>query len=129
MTKFLQMWKEETEELVLAWKEGSETQAAITGFEDSTFRPHNPATREQMATLLYRYAKYKGYDLSGTASLNFADSATAPVQSWAQEAMQWAVANGLFGGYEDGSLRPQGNVTRAETATIFMRFMQKFAAK
>ena len=97
----------------------------ITGFEDSTFRPHEPATREQMATLLYRYAQYKGYDLSGAASLNFADSATAPVQSWAQEAMQWAVANGLFVGDSKGNLNPTDTANRAEMAAILMRYLTK----
>ena len=81
-------------------------------------------TREQLATILYRYAKQKGYDVSKSAALTgFSDA--DKVRGYAAEAMQWAVAEGLLQG-SNGKLNPQGSATRAQVATILMRFMQKY---
>ena len=79
---------------------------------------------EQLATILYRYAKQKGYDVSKSAALTgFSDA--DKVSGYAAEAMQWAVAEGLLQG-SNGKLNPQGSATRAQVATILMRFMQKY---
>lgn len=81
-------------------------------------------TREQLATILFRYARMKGYDVSKSAALTgFVDS--DKVSSYAFDAMQWAVAEELLKG-SNGKLDPQGSATRAQVATILMRFMQKY---
>ena len=82
-------------------------------------------TREQFAAILYRYAKQKGYDISKSADLNgFADANT--VSAYATDAMRWAVANGLIQG-SNSKLNPKGSATRAQVATILMRFMELYA--
>ena len=80
-------------------------------------------TREQLATMLYRYAQLKGYDVSvgeNTNILSYADASS--VSSYAMEAMQWACGAGIIGG-KDGLLAPAGSATRAEVATMLMRFV------
>lgn len=82
-------------------------------------------TREQLAAMLYRYAKMKGYDVSASADISgYADASS--VSSWATDAMRWAVSAGLINGRTATTLAPQGNATRAEVASILMRFMQKY---
>ena len=81
-------------------------------------------TREQLAAMLYRYAKMKGYDVSAAADISgYADASS--VSSWATDAMRWAVGAGLINGRTATTLAPQGNATRAEVAAILMRFAQK----
>ncbi len=83
-------------------------------------------TREQLATMLYRYAQMKGYNTTARASLNgFADA--SGVSDWAAEAMQWAVSVGLIGGRTSTTLVPQGTATRAEVAAILHRFVVNVA--
>ena len=95
----------------------------ITGYSDKAFGPNDIVTREQLATILYRYADVMGYGTSGGASLNrFSD--VDNVSGYAVEAMGWAVENGLIGGMGDGTLAPQGSATRAQVATILMRFVE-----
>ncbi len=87
------------------------------------FAPNEEITREQLAAILYRYAQFKGLDVSAKGDLiGFADGAA--VSGWAQEAMQWAVGAGLLNGNADGTLAPTAGATRAEVAMILMRFMQ-----
>ena len=82
-------------------------------------------TREQLAAMLYRYAKLKGYDVSASADISGYTDASS-VSSWATDAMRWAVSAGLINGRTATTLAPQGNATRAEVASILMRFMQKY---
>ncbi len=82
-------------------------------------------TREQLAAMLYRYAKLKGYDVSASADISGYTDASG-VSSWATDAMRWAVSAGLINGRTATTLAPQGNATRAEVASILMRFMQKY---
>ena len=82
-------------------------------------------TREQLAVMLYRYAKMKGYDVSASASLSSYTDASG-VSGWAKEAMQWAVGAGLIQG-SGNALAPQANASRAQIATILMRFAQSIA--
>lgn len=106
------------------WYAAGQKWAMDNGISDGTNMP-GVITREQLATILYRYAKQKGYDVSkSTALTGFSDA--DKVSGYAAEAMQWAVAEGLLQG-SNGKLNPQGSATRAQVATILMRFMEKIA--
>ena len=107
-----------TDAVIWAAEEG-----VVNGVSETQFAPGNNITREQLATILFRYAQAKGYDVSPRADLSgFPDA--GDILPYAQEAMAWAVAEGLLQGFEDDTLRPQGNATRAQIATILMRFCQ-----
>lgn len=106
------------------WYAAGQKWAMDNGISDGTNMP-GVITREQLATILYRYAKQKGYDVSKSAALT-AFSDADKVSGYASEAMQWAVAEGLLQG-SNGKLNPQGSATRAQVATILMRFMEKIA--
>ena len=82
-------------------------------------------TREQLAAMLYRYAKLKGYDVSASADLSGCSDA-AKVNTYAGDAMRWAVAEGLIQGM-GGKLNPQSTATRAQVATILMRFLELYS--
>lgn len=98
----------------------------VSGMGEGLFAPNMEITREQMVAMLYNYAKYKGYDVTASADLSkFADNAS--VSTWAQPAMQWAVAEGYISGMGDNQLAPQGTATRAEIASVIMRFMEATA--
>ena len=98
---------------------------APTGFV-ATFRPDDPLSREQLAAVLFRYAKLLGMDVSAKAELqSFPDY--AQVSDWAYEAMQWCVGEGLIQGSVDAGvavLDPHGSATRAQLACVLMRFLQ-----
>ncbi len=98
----------------------------VNGVSETEFSPSGDLTREQLATILYRYAESMGYDVSAQADLSgFPDA--GDIQSYATEALSWAVAEGLLQGFEDDSLRPGGTATRAQIATILMRFCETVA--
>ena len=94
----------------------------VNGYEDNTFRPNTAITREQLAAILMNYAAYKGEDVSNRADLT---SYTDQPSTWAQEAMQWAVAEGLISGVTADTLQPQGAATRAQVAAILQRFLSE----
>lgn len=97
----------------------------VNGYGDGAFQPNAPITREQLAAILYRYAQYKGIDVSRRAGLDqFPDS--AKVSPYAVEALGWAVDAGLIAGM-DGQLAPGGSATRAQVATILMRLCVTFS--
>ena len=98
----------------------------VNGTTDTTFAPGEDITREQLVTVLYRYAEAKGYDVSTRADLSAYPDADQ-IQSYAAESVAWAVAEGLIQGFEDNTLRPAGNATRAQIATILMRFCEGVA--
>ena len=102
----------------------AQSKGIITGYEDGRFGPNDPLTREQLALILYNYAKSEGHSTSTKADLSkFADgTSTSP---WAQQAMSWAVGEGLLSGRGVNMLYPTGTATRAEVATILMRFIEK----
>ena len=104
------------------WYAAGQKWAMDNGISDGT-NMVGEVTREQLAAILYRYAKQKGYDVSKSAALT-AFSDADKVSGYAAEAMQWAVAEGLLQG-SNGKLNPQGSATRAQVATILMRFMEK----
>ncbi len=94
-----------------------------TGYGDGTFQPTDSITRQEFAQMLYNYAKYKGYDLSAEGDLSqFPDSGS--VADWAETAMTWANGNQLINGHDNGTLEPGGTTTRAQAASILMRFDQ-----
>lgn len=99
--------------------------AVVNGIGNGKFGPNGNITREQMATILFRYAQKKGLDTSKRGDLNgFPDAGN--VSSYASEAISWAVGEGIING-SDGKLLPQGNATRAQVATILMRFIRAHA--
>ena len=94
----------------------------ITGYTDSgLFGPADPITREQMATIMYRYANYKKWDVTKSADLSTFPDASS-VSAYAKDAMAWAVANEIIQG-NNGRLDPQGSAVRAQAATIISRFI------
>ena len=98
----------------------------VNGVGDDTFAPGNDLTREQLVTILYRYAESKGYDVSASADLaGYPDG--EEIQAYAREAMAWAVAENIIQGMEDDTLKPAGNASRAQIATILMRFCEGVA--
>ena len=106
------------------WYAVSQKWAMDAGISDGT-NMTGAITREQLAAILFRYAKQKGYDVSKSADLNgFADANT--VSTYATEAMRWAVANGLIQG-SSNKLSPKATASRAQVATILMRFMELYA--
>ena len=95
----------------------------VTGFPDGTFGPETSITREQLATILYRYADYLDCDMTPAADLSgYTDAGT--ISSYAQQAMAWANAEGLITGVTETTLKPTGTATRAQVATILMRFCE-----
>lgn len=105
----------------ILWAAGTRV---VTGYTDTgMFGPADKISREQMAVMMYRYAKYLGYDVSKREDFSrFEDAAS--VSGYAEEAMQWAVANGIITGKNNGrSLDPLGNAARAECAAIIERFI------
>ena len=97
----------------------------VTGVGSHKFDPNGSVTREQMAAILYRYADGKGYETEIRADLSgFPDR--AKVSAWAKDAVEWAVAAQLITG-SGGLLDPQGSATRAQVATILMRFIENIA--
>lgn len=98
----------------------AEAHGIVTGYGDGLFGPEDHITREQLAAILYRFARYKGWDITVSAPLDrFTDA--GQVSSYAVEPIAWAVGSGLISGMEDGRLSPLGTATRAEVATILMR--------
>ena len=101
-------------------------QRIVNGTGSMTFSPDAPITREQLAAILYRYAQFKDYDVSASNSLTSYTDA-AQISSYAAAAMRWANAEGLVTGSTGRKLNPQGNASRAEVATILMRFCENMA--
>lgn len=85
------------------------------------FDPYGEVTREDFAVMMYRYAEYKRYDTDEAEDLDSYTDADK-VSSYAEEAMEWAVAEGLINGMGNGTLAPQGTTTRAQAAAVLMRF-------
>ena len=95
----------------------------VEGYGGGKFGPMDTLTREQFAAMLQRYARYKDYNVGKTADLSgYADA--KQISPWAKAAMQWANAEGLITGRSETTLVPKGSATRAETATILMRFQE-----
>lgn len=93
----------------------------VKGTSATTFAPNDSITREQMAAILYRYAQYKGYDVTKKADL-FGYSDNGQVSAYAKDALAWANAAKLINGVTNTTLAPQGNATRAQVSAILHRF-------
>lgn len=93
------------------------------GYDNSSFAPNDPITREQLAAIFYRYAQYKGYDTTqgGMAIREFGDYES--ISDYAMSAMAWAVNTGLVKG-DSNLLYPKGTATRAEIAAMLHRFVE-----
>ncbi len=103
----------------VAWASQS---GLVTGNDAGQFLPSDAISREQIVTILYRYAQSLGEDVSQDASLDaFPDN--GEVSSWAQEAMAWAVDSGILQGDQQGRLQPTSGASRAEAATLLTRFI------
>ena len=104
------------------------SEGVVTGYGNGLFGTNDPITREQLATMLWRYAQTKGYDVSigeNTNILSYTD--VADLSEYAIPAMQWAVGAGIINGTGDGStLTPQGQATRAQAAVMLQRFCEKY---
>ena len=98
----------------------------VSGMSAEQFAPNNAITREQMAAILYRYAQFKGYDVSAKADLSVYTDA-AQVSTYATDAMAWANGAQLITGTSQATLTPAGNAIRAQVATILMRFCENIA--
>jgi hypothetical protein len=109
-------------EKAVAWAAANNIAAGVGG---NHFAPDTGVTREQLAVMLYHYAKYKGYDVSvgeDTNILSYKDALT--ISDYAYPALQWACGAGIMNGDISGSLNPQGSATRAEVAAMLERFIK-----
>lgn len=104
------------------------SEGVVTGYGNGLFGTNDPITREQLATMLWRYAQTEDYDVSigeDTNILSYTD--VADLSEYAIPAMQWAVGAGIINGTGDGStLTPQGQATRAQAAVMLMRFCEEY---
>lgn len=95
----------------------------VSGYDADTFGPNDPITREQLASILFRYAKFKGYDVSvgeNTNILSYKDA--EEISEYAIPAMQWACGAGIMSGNTDGTLNPDGQAQRSHAAQMLMKF-------
>lgn len=106
----------------VAW---ASEQGVVEGHDDGSFGPKDPVTREQLAAMLWRYARLTGQDVfvgEDTNILNYLDFDR--ISEWAEPALQWAVGSRVMQGRENGVLDPKGPATRAEVAAMLMRFRE-----
>ena len=103
----------------------TEENGIFAGYGKDKFGPDDPITREQLAAIFYRYADYKGYDLTVKGNPDTFKDADK-ITDYAKTAMQWAVGSGLMKGKSGNLLDPQGTATRAEIAAMLHRFIEKY---
>ena len=107
----------------VAW---AEENGIVNGTGSGTFSPEQPVTRQQLAAILYRYAQYKGFDVSQVGDLSgYSDQ--GKIQSYARDAMQWACGAKLIQGVDGSTLSPAGTATRAQVAAILQRLCETAA--
>ena len=98
----------------------------VNGLSHTAFGPNGNITREQMIAILYRYAQYKGLDISARTTVTaYADD--EKISAWAKENVAWGVAVGLISGTGNNKLDPNGNATRAQIAQVMMNFCEAVA--
>ena len=103
------------------------SQGIVDGYGGGLFGPDDNITREQLASILYRYAQAKGYDVSigeDTNILSYSDA--SDVAEYAISAMQWACGSGVITGISESALAPRGEATRAQAAMMLMRFCEQY---
>ena len=109
----------------VAW---AEKNGIALGYEDGTFKPTQPVSRQQLATFLWRYAKVSGVNVSQVkGELHYVDS--DKVADYAKQALVWAARTGVMEGYEDVTIRPTNTATRAHAAAMLQRYCQKVLGK
>ncbi len=109
-------------EKAVSWAQAN---GIVNGYSETEFRPDEPIIREQIAAIMFRYAQYKGYDVSvgeNTNILSYDDA--LDISAYAIPSMQYAVGSGLIKGKSESTLNPKDNATRAETAAILQRFIE-----
>ncbi|MBR5218605.1 MAG: S-layer homology domain-containing protein [Clostridia bacterium] len=107
----------------IAWASAN---GIVNGVSKTEFAPDSDISREQMALIIYRFAKMQGYDISDTADVSaFAD--TKDVSDWAIDAIKWANKKELVNGTSETTFSPKATATRAQVATILMRFCENIA--
>ena len=94
----------------------------VKGTSETTFSPEEPVTREQLATILYRYAAAKGWGFAGEWDYPLPYADADRISDFAREAMAWMTMTGVVGGMGDGTLAPGDGATRAQIAAMFQRF-------
>ena len=105
----------------IAWAASNDI---VTGYGDEKFGPDDSITREQLAAILYRYAKYKGMDVSVGEDTNILDFDDAQsISSYAVSAIQWACGAGIMNGTDTLKLSPKATATRAQAACMMQRFL------
>lgn len=98
----------------------------VSGMPNGTYAPNQALTREQMASILYRYAKYKGIDTDQRANLDiYTDKKT--ISPWAKDVVAWAVAEKLITGTSTDTLQPKATATRAQVAAVLMNYSKHIA--
>ncbi len=103
----------------VAW---AEENGIANGYGNGIYQPKKAISRQEMVTMLYRYAIFAGMDTDRTDDLAaFADA--GDVSGYAREAIAWAVANGIITGTDSGRLNPSGSASRAQVATVVMRLV------
>ncbi|MBQ4248996.1 MAG: S-layer homology domain-containing protein [Clostridia bacterium] len=114
-----------------SWYTGAVSWAAsngiVNGISESEFAPDTPITREQLAAILYRYAQTKDQGFKGAWMFRLENPDAGDISEYAYEPMCWMVMNEVISGMDDGSLAPAQSATRAQVATMMMRFCTKLA--
>ena len=96
----------------------------VSGYDAEHFGPGNSITREQLATILYNYARYKGQGFTGSWMFLFDFADRGDISSWADEAVHWCSMKGVVSGKDGNVFDPQGIATRAEAASMMQRFCE-----
>lgn len=107
----------------VAW---AASEGIVSGYGNGSFGANDAITREQLASILYRYAEYQGLDVSARADLSTYSDADS-VSPWATDVVSWANAEGLLSGVTSDTLSPQGQTTRAQAAAMLERFIENVA--
>ena len=109
-------------EAAIVW---GNTKGLISGFPDGSFKPNEPVTREQVATIMKKYAEYKyQYTLNREELTEFNDD--EEIYDWAYESISWAVAKGIMKGDANKYILPHKSATRAEVAAMFMNYKKAY---
>ncbi|MBR4720577.1 MAG: S-layer homology domain-containing protein [Clostridia bacterium] len=99
----------------------------VSGYDGKNYGPDDPITREQMVTILWRYAKFKDYDVSVSKDTNISDfNDSENISDWAADATLWTVGDGIIRGFEDVTIRPQNSASRAQLAVILNKIAGLF---
>ena len=106
-------------EKAIAWANAN---GIVSGISKDLFAPSEPITREQMAAIIYRYATFKGYDITTSGSTDYTDN--GDISDYARQAVIWAAEKSVMTGNADRSFAPKANTTRAQAAAVFMRILE-----